>query len=57
VQRYGFKNFKCGVVEVFRRRHTLQIVTADLQTANVDFFQEKSNYPDFLHIRMARRPN
>ena len=20
-------------------------------------FKEKSNYPDFLHIRMARRPN
>jgi hypothetical protein len=27
-----------------------------IQTANVDYCF-KSNYPDFLHIRMVRRPN
>jgi len=25
--------------------------------AIVAYFQRKSNYPDFLHIRVARRPN
>jgi hypothetical protein len=28
-----------------------------LQTANVAYFQKKSNYADFLHIRMARLPH
>ena len=27
-----------------------------LQTANADYLK-KFNYPDFLHIRMVRRPN
>jgi len=33
------------------------MVTAEFQTANVAYFKEKSNYPDFLHVRMAHRPN
>jgi len=52
VQRYCFQNFISGVVEKFRRRYILQIVTAELQTANVAYFQRKiqlsgiSAYPD-----------
>jgi hypothetical protein len=32
-------------------------MAAELQTANVAVFKEKSNYPDFQPIRMARRSN
>jgi hypothetical protein len=33
----------------------LSIVTAELQTANVRIFKEKSSHPDFLNIGMTRR--
>jgi len=52
VHCYGFQNFKSGVVERFRRRYILYIVTAELQTANVAYFQRTnqlsgfSAYPD-----------
>ena len=41
VQGFGFQNFKSGVVDRFRRRYILQIVTAELQTANVEYFHIK----------------
>ena len=28
-----------------------------LQTAKLAYLEKKSNYPDFLRIRMTRRPN
>ena len=37
-------------------QYVLQIVTAELQIANVAYLKKKSNYPYFLHIRMALRP-
>jgi len=52
VQCYGFWNFKSGVVERFSRRYILCIVTAELKTASVAYFQRKiqllgfSAYPD-----------
>jgi hypothetical protein len=51
-QCYGFYNFKSGVVERFSCRYILWIVTAELQTANIAYFQRKiqlsrySAYPD-----------
>jgi hypothetical protein len=39
-----------------KQTNTLQTVTAELQTVSlVYFFNEKSSYPDFLHVRLARR--
>jgi hypothetical protein len=35
------KSFKKGVVESFRRRNIMQTLTAELQTANVAYFQRK----------------
>jgi len=52
VQCYGFWNFKSDVVERFRCRYILSIVTAELQTASVACVQRKiqlsgfSAYPD-----------
>jgi hypothetical protein len=48
----AYRTAKSGVVERFRRRYILYIVTAEIQTANVDYFQRKiqlsgfSAYPD-----------
>jgi len=52
IQCYGFKNFKSVLVKRFRRRYIPLIATAELQTANVAYFQRKiqvlvfSAYPD-----------
>jgi hypothetical protein len=46
-QYYGFWNFKSGVVERFRRRYMLYIVTAEIQTANVAYFQKRIQLPGF----------
>ena len=60
VQRYGFWNFKSGVVERFRRRYMLYIVTAELQTADVACFRRKiqlsgfSVYPDGWASQLIR---
>jgi len=47
VQCYGFSNFKSGVVERFRGRYTLRIVTTDHQTNNVAYFQRKIQLSGF----------
>jgi len=36
--------FKPGVIERFRRRYILSIVTAELKTANVAFFNPLAYY-------------
>jgi len=40
-------NFKSGVVERFRRRYILLIVTAEIQTANVAYFLKKNQLSGF----------
>jgi hypothetical protein len=47
LQCYGGQNFKSGVVEEFRRKYILWIVTAKLQTANVAYFQRKIQLSGF----------
>jgi hypothetical protein len=42
---------------MFRHRHILQTVTAEIQTAHVAYIQRKSNYPDFMRIQMLAVPN
>ena len=42
--------------ERFRRSYKMQIVRAEIKTANVVYLK-KNSYPDFQHIRVARRPN
>jgi hypothetical protein len=41
VQCYDIWDFQSGVVERFRRKYILQRVTAELQTANLAYFQRK----------------
>jgi len=41
VPRYVFHNFRSGVVERFRRRYILKIVTGEIQTGNAVYFQRK----------------
>jgi len=36
---------------------TYCIVTAEMHTDNVAYFKKKSNYPDFIHILITRRPS
>jgi hypothetical protein len=41
VQCYAFYNFKSDVVEGFRHGCIYEIVTAEIQTVNVAYFQRK----------------
>ena len=59
-QCYGFKNLQSRIVERFRRSYLLQIVAAELQTANIAYFQRKiqlsgfSAYPDGSASQLIR---
>jgi len=60
VQCYNFWNYKSGVVKRFRGRYMALTVTAELQTANVAYFQRKiqlsgfSEYPDGLPSQLIQ---